>query len=375
MPRPRTRFASAAALSILALPLASCTDLGGNLFCGADVVAEVDALLDATTALTANVTTLEGDILVACKNIAQDLTGTRPNPTGTLDEQVQAACTAARDAIAAQVSGGAQITFAYAAPVCHVDASAQLSCEASCDVNATCNEGTVEVRCDPGDLSVICTGMCQAGAVCEATVMAPTVTCQGSCDGVCTGMCNGGTQNAAGECTGTCSGTCTGNCTIQQGSAGVSCGAYARCRGGCSVTGTEPRCESTLNPPSCAVDADCQGACEASGNFSASCEPGTVQVFITGGTNATALTNTLEANLGVFLEIRDGLQTFVADAATIANSASGVAASLQGSALCALSQVTQLAASAQDALAVATSLEVTVSVSVMVTASAGVPAN
>ncbi len=353
----------------LPLTLTSCSEVIGNRLCGADISAQIDALVGATDALEARTLDLEGRVLTACLNIAEDLNGVRPTPTGSLDQRVQSACSTASTAIQA-AAASANLSYAITPPVCTVDASAQLSCEATCDVSGSCTPGTVETRCEPGDLSVVCSGTCEANATCEVTATATEVLCDGSCEGVCTGSCSGST-NAAGQCDGVCNGSCSGNCTIRPGSAGVTCGANARCRGGCSVTGSLPECRTELTPPVCDVDADCQAGCEAQGSFSATCQPATVQAS---GTGAATLVATLEENLPVMLEVRDGLVALGADAAGLVSAAQTVATRVSGIPACAAASVTEIVAGAQAAAAAAASVQVTVSVSVSVTASAGVSA-
>lgn len=361
----RTFFLSAGIALALPFIISSCAGTGGG-FCGGTLAAQIDSLITATGSLTVKTSSIENQVLTACKNIVMDLGGPAPSNAGSIDTQVMTACTAAKNLLTTAVNTN-PVTFAITGPRCYVDASAQLSCEVDCQAQASCQPGTVEVRCEPGDLSVVCSGMCSAGATCEATAQAPTVTCQGSCDGVCNGTCSGST-NAAGECSGTCSGTCTGNCTITPGGASVNCGAMARCRGGCTTTGTAPQCEGELTPPTCTVDAQCQTGCEAQASFEATCEPATITV--SGGN--TALNNTLKTNLPILLEVRDNLASLQADASALATSAQAVATAASADAACAISRAGQLVTAAQGAVNAAASLQVTVSVSVMVTGSATV---
>lgn len=355
---------------MLALPFvsASCDEAGGGV-CGDQLSANISVLIDASTDLSTEATSIQNSLLAACDDIITDLGGTPPShSTGTLDDQVQASCTAAGNEITTSKSG-ATVVISYTAPICYVDAQAQLSCEASCDVDATCTEGSIETRCTPGQLSVECSGMCQASAYCVATVDAPVVNCNGTCDGVCMGTCSGGTNAQTGECNGTCAGSCQGNCHIS-GSAAIDCGADVRCQGGCTGTATAPRCESELTPPMCDVDAQCQAGCEAQGSFSATCEPAQVNVVVTGGSEAAALQATLEANLPTILAIRDGLDRIVADGQALVSAVGNVATALSGVPACAAVRAQQLTAAAQAAASAAASVSVSVSVSVDVSASA-----
>lgn len=369
MARSSSNFRVMSCVVAVSLPfvIASCGGPLGTQLCGGNVSAQITSLLAATASLQTTTVSLEGQVLTACKNIAQDLTGTRPNPTGTLDAQVMAACTTANTALQGAVTN-TPVVLAVSPPRCSINAMAQLDCEVGCQASASCSPGTVDVRCSPGDLSVVCSGMCSAGATCEATAQAPSVQCNGSCAGVCTGTCSGGTANAAGECSGTCVGTCTGNCTITPGAASINCGAMARCRGGCSTTGTAPQCEGELTPPTCTGDAQCQAGCEARGSFESTCEPASVAV---NGGNPT-LVSTLTTNLPTLLKLRAGLTTLAADAQTLAATAQSVGTTLAGIPACALVQANQLTTAASGALAAAASVQVSVSVSVMVTGTAGV---
>ena len=72
-----------------------------------------------------------------------------------------------------------------------------------------------------------------------------------------------------GKCTGTCTGGCSGTCSATPPS--VAC--EGSCKGECSVAFEAPSCEGEVTPPSCDIDAECQGGCDAQGSLKAECTP------------------------------------------------------------------------------------------------------
>jgi len=264
----------------------------------ADVSARVDALQTSAKALTAVSTSIRTDVVAACAQIAG-----MPAPTGVpSDADLKTNCDAAKLVVDGAIKGSVQLVVVP--PVCTVDAQAQLACEGSCTAKAdvTCDPGGVDVRCEPGELSVECSGTCDVNASCEGTAPDVKIDCKGECTGTCTGTCSGtctgkctgqcSVMNADGTCNGTCTGgTCEGSCTADcsgqcSGSCkvtttgGVSCGANARCKGGCTGTATAPRCEGNLKPPSCdgSASATCNADCEGSASLKASCTEAKVDI-------------------------------------------------------------------------------------------------
>jgi hypothetical protein len=190
------------------------------------------------------------------------------------------------DLIMREVKGTANFALTTTAPKCTVDVAAQASCESSCQIDASCKPGQIDVvtRCDPAQLSVQCDGTCNANAVCQGTLEAAAqcdgtcdATCQGSCAGTCiaeTGVATTDQATCVGKCKGTCKGTCTGECHVTA-TGGVACGAAATCRGGCTGTFSAPRCESELRtlPPECHADASCEVSCTSRASSSVTCTP------------------------------------------------------------------------------------------------------
>jgi hypothetical protein len=354
--------------SVLALPLvfvSGCTESIDDGACGADLSAQVSALVTATSSLTAKASALQGDVIGACEGIVQDLGGTLPEEGADQNAYTQAVCNAAADLIAAQVDGGVELTVAIEPPQCTIDAEAQFDCEASCDVSGMCTEGSIETRCEPGELSVVCDGMCEVGGYCEATGSAE-VNCNGTCEGKCTGECMGST-NAAGQCQGTCSGTCEGSCEIT-GDAAVECGASARCRGECTGTATLPECRTELTPPECDIDAECQAGCEGQAEFNATCTEGRVFVAVSGGADAM-LQTTLEANLPKLYAVADGFGGLLDSAGALGVQAQAVATSIQAVPACAAVKAQEILGAVEAAADAAASVQVTVSVSACVSTS------
>jgi hypothetical protein len=308
------------------------------------------AFVQATSDFVTDVSSMETAVYNACKKIDTDLgvTDTWSAKT-TLDEQTQEACSQASTKINTILAEGQSVQAACYLAIsgghCEVDASVEATCEGQCTGAANCTPPDVTVACQPGDLSVECSGSCAASATCEGSVTAaatcqgscsadcsgecdvtataPKVRCEGTCAGNCTGTCDGSTvtgASCAGTCNGTCDakctftggvsahcngsckGTCTGDCKLDA-NASVMCGANVRCKGGCSVTGTAPQCEGEVTPPMCNVDANCQASCQGHAEATASCTPPTVtfECDATATADMKSLVATLQANLPAIL--------------------------------------------------------------------------
>jgi hypothetical protein len=186
----------------------------------------------------------------------------------------------------------ASLTVEVAAtpPRCEVSMDAYAECAASCE--AEVEPGEVNLECEGGyvvgECSAQCTGECnvevqgKCQGTCEGTC---TAQCQGTCNGTCEGTC--AAKNAQGECAGKCEGTCHGTCEGGcQGSCEGECWVSGKascsgeCRGGCSVDYEAPRCTGEVKPPR--VSAECEASCDAQLNAEAKCEPGQVEVVVTG---------------------------------------------------------------------------------------------
>jgi hypothetical protein len=342
------------AVATLAQAAQGCDEFPGSvstLMLGGDAQAFVQAGADVVA--TAN--SMETAVLNACVGIDGDLmvtdtwTAMGPAMGGTTDAEVTEACSQASMAITAILQGDAgaqaECSLSVTSGQCDVSATAEASCEGQCSASGSCTPPDITASCSPGDISGQCSGMCQASATCEgsATVSAmcqgsceadctgsctpgtlPSVHCEGTCMGMCTGTCTamGGTgmmvDSAAcagtcsgqcnaecdytpgtpAHCDGTCNGSCNGNCKITA-TGGISCGAMATCRGGCSVMVTAPTCEGQITPAMCNASANCQASCESHASLTATCTPPTAQLECDAGASASvqALVTTLSTNL------------------------------------------------------------------------------
>jgi hypothetical protein len=387
-------FAGPVIAAALTAPMVGgCSDDGGGLAggCEADIRATAEAFSASVDALVAASGEMKASLYVACANIATDLgAADAPDPAATDvgDEDLTAACDLAATAIGeakASVTGSVQLI--YVAPKCEVNASAQLSCEADCTVDAECDPGTIEARCTEGELSGTCSGECtgtvscegsaSVAAECEGTCAAEcTGTCEGTCNGTCEGTCSA--ENTDGECAGTCEGTCTGSCSAKctgtcSGScelaadAEVECSGSASCKGECSVEMTAPKCEAELEPPSCEMDADCQAGCKGNAQFEATCTKPSVSVVAQGNAELTA---TLEANMPAVFQVAAQAELMVEAAADVAGRTGDVIAAVGGSLKCAASYGADFTAKLQGAVEAQASVNVSVSASASVSGEA-----
>lgn len=240
---------------------------------------------------------VESSVLTACANIAKDLGGTDSwSQLGEIKAKISnsqgtGACDVAgqkiEDILVNVGTVDTHIALTVSRGECHVDFDEQARCDADCSVNAACDPGTVETRCEPGSLSVVCDASCAAGAFCMGKPDKPA-NCMGVCESTCTGECKGlcihpdgraveNEPNCMGKCASSCNGTCQGRCKIDQP---VSCGASVHCSGGCTSTFTDPVCTSEFKPPNCELNAECHAACSAKVAANAKCDPPTVDVFV-----------------------------------------------------------------------------------------------
>lgn len=355
-------------LAGLAAPamLSGCGDDIGPGGCGATLKARVEAFQGAVTALTNVSAEIKGNIAVACNGIASDL-GMDPPPVdgaNTSDDDLSANCDMAAAGLDAAIAAEASFSIQVIGGQCSVKAEAQLNCEASCQVDASCDPGSVEVRCDPGELSGECSAECSG----SCTVTSGSVTCEGGCEGTCSGQCMGTCETMGGggmcdgKCEGTCMGECTGTCDVVPPSATCS----GSCKGGCSVEYTAPQCEAKLEPPSCEVDADCSAGCEGSATLEAECTP--PQIVIEASASLAA---TLETHLpAIFLVFETQGELVVDVAADIAGKAVGVAEGVIAEAGCALEYGAGLVAEFEAAATASASVSVSVEASAEVGGSA-----
>ena len=227
------------------------------------------------------------DVGNACQALAVDLGAdadavTAPDPS----DRATAWCAEAVAQIEANVTAEGSVEIVAQPPTCSFSASAQASCEAKCTANVDCEAelGDIEARCDPGQLSVRCSGECTG--TCEGSANL-AVACDGTCHGTCEGTCSGA-SGEGGACDGRCEGTCRGSCAIAAG-ASVTCS--ADCTGGCMGEFTAPKCKTELTPPSaeCSGSAECNGSCEASASAHAECKEPAIEIIATGDIDAAVI--------------------------------------------------------------------------------------
>jgi hypothetical protein len=395
-----------------------CSQFPGSIS-SLSITGEAQAFVTAAADVVNEGQMLETSVLTACTGIDGDLmvtdTWTAMGPDGgsggTLDAEVTEACTQAANAITAALSGDAGASADCGLSItgggCQAMASVEASCEASCSGMASCTPPSVMASCSPGSLSGQCSGMCMANATCEgsATVQANctgtceadctgmctppsggSLECSGTCMGTCSGTCAGGTMTGGmcsgtcqgqcmggcmltaaspGHCSGTCSGTCNGNCQVNE-MGGISCGAMATCKGGCSVAVTAPTCEGSVQPAMCSSNVNCQGSCQSHANLEATCTPPTVTLQCDASASASvqAVVTTVQKNLPILVQaVQTQGPIFVAAAKNLVSIGGSVASDIT-------SQTGQAIACA--AVAAKASVTASASVSVSVQASASV---
>ena len=266
-------------------------DVGADLS-GVDFEADatfngwIQAVADFSGVASGMVTDLTG----SCKALAIDL-GAEDDGTAPSDPAaaVEFWCNLAVGQINTTVKANGSITIKAQPPACTVDFKAQASCEGSCQVDASCDPGTVEARCTGGELNVKCEGGCSGSCKGSANL---AVSCEGTCEGTCEGDCSGtcSAQDGNGSCRGSCEGTCNGNCRGEcaiDANANIEC--EGECSGSCSGTATAPKCEGKIDPPSCEVDADCNASCDASASAKAECKPPSIEIIATGNISVQAI--------------------------------------------------------------------------------------
>lgn len=326
---------------------------------------------------------IDGDLKVACGNLAKDLGSKEQFADGT------SACKAAIKVmgdVKAKMGASASIKLDLQPPKCSASMSAMADCAGSCD--ASVKGGKAEVKCEGGEISGSCGAKCEgscemeAGAACDGE-------CSGSCDasfkGTCTGTCDGKCdgKNTKGECKGTCEGKCDagakGEC---KGKCGGSCKMKAAaeckgtCSGKCSVEMKEPKCSGEVKPPQ--VSAECKASCDAKVSGKLECTPARVALAITGAADASASANfkaAVEKNLPAILKVAIGMKDRVT---SVAGSVSAVVEGAQGAVKGAVSGGPAVAAALTACVAspfkgafdAAASIKANVNVSVDVKASA-----
>lgn len=363
----RLTWASGLLMTLWVVGGTGCLESDTPGVCSADITASVHSLEDATAALIVSANDLKFEVATACAAIATDLgqTGVPAITAEVTDEEARTACQLAIDGINAELEAGVTIDVLVQGGYCEVNAEAQFSCEAECTVEGECDPGSIETRCDPGYLSVECDGECTAGAYCQGSVDVEA-NCVGSCEGACNGTCDASPIEGA-ECVGTCDGTCTGECHLDA-DVNVECGAEVRCRGGCTVEGQAPRCETEIEPPECDIEADCQAGCDGQASFEAECYPPEVLIIASGGVDPEAFIATLEANLPSIYNAFEVYGPLIVDQAeAVANAAADTLAAANDTVLCGV----LVAGDVGVNMAAAANASVSVSVSVSVSAEVG----
>ncbi len=276
---------------------------------------------------------LRGPVKDACANIAHDLGAEDTwSAFGDSDDAIHndegtGACDVAVSKVSAIMTAHADANFALCVSrgACRPDFAAQAECDAGCTIDTTCDSGSVETRCEPGELAVQCSGSCEASATCEGRPELPA-NCMGVCESTCQGECKGtciaadGTRtdndpNCMGKCSSRCNGTCRGYCKIEE-PAGVNCGVSVACLGGCTGTASAPVCETLFTPPACSFDAECYASCSASVASHAICDPPIVQLSanLTVHADVQLLVTTINANLASIIAVADAQGQLAIDA-------------------------------------------------------------
>jgi hypothetical protein len=326
---------------------------GGDAVQTANIDGNVKAYVAAAADLKILGDGIRGDVKGACINIARDLGEADRWSTDDSDDAISngaktGACDVASARIEAILTAGATASANFALEItggqCEIAVETQVSCEETCKTDKSCTEATLEQRCDPAQLVVECSAECKAEATCQGRVDraancmgkcqsecvgkcggecngTTTGGCEGSCEGKCDGAktAAGGTADCAGTCEGkctkckpeancqgkcasACNGTCKGECKLDAG-VNVTCGASIKCKGGCTGTFTEPKCETELVAPVCTGETTCQTSCSAQGSAKAKCSPATItlRADLEAAADAAKLKATIETNLPVLL--------------------------------------------------------------------------
>jgi len=291
---------------------------------------KVKAALSAGANFQALAADVETEVATACGNLAKDLGATdiEAKEKGP-GKRADAACKAAVKAIGelkAKVKGSLKVEVVP--PKCAASMDAMAECAGSCD--AKVKPGSVEAKCEGGEISGTCDGECKgtcsvdAGAKCEGKCDGScsgtcegkiSGKCEGKCDGKCdgkdvkgkpcAGSCDGKCDGkASANCSGTCKGTCSASCKVE---AKGKCG--GTCSGGCSVKMKAPKCSGEVTPPE--MSAECKANCDAKVSAKLTCSPAAVTVKIEGAADTQAaakLKAALEKNLPALLKVTMGMK-------------------------------------------------------------------
>ncbi len=297
----------------------TCEDFSAEGKIDADLDANVKVFMEATAELKTISAELRAQTKQTCANIALDL-GAEDTWSAVDDENeaTKVACDAAAVKVNAIINAHAEANFALVVTrgYCRQDFEQIKECDRVCKQEETCDSGSVETRCEPGQLSVVCEGKCKLSAECQGTAEV-AANCMGQCESTCQGECKGtcvkpdGTKtendpSCNGKCSAACNGKCKGLCKVEA-QAGIECGANVRCKGECEGKWTEPVCETKCIPPKCTVDTHCYDSCTTRVEAKTVCEPTRVELFCNGSVSVEVqkLQATLNANLGVLIDVGD----------------------------------------------------------------------
>jgi hypothetical protein len=349
----------------------------------ADAAAKLKSAVKASVELKGISAEIRGELKTACGNLATDL-GADPG------NSAQSACEAAAQAIEElKAQAGGKFSLELVPPKCSASMEAMGSCAAECD--ASIDPGTVDIKCEGGELSgqcdAKCTGSCyvEAGAICSGTCRGECTanfkgTCNGECDGKCDGKPTDGAASCKGRCEGSCSatgkGTCKGECRGKCELKGAAT-CEGACTGKCSVEMTAPRCTGEIQPPE--MSAECKAECDARLSADLNCTRPSVGVKFTGVKDAEAaakLSAALRAHLPAILKVSMGMKGSVIKASgNIKTVAEGVLGSVEeiakGSAKAAAKVTMCVGKPLKEAVDAAADIQADVEVSVKVQASAG----
>jgi hypothetical protein len=359
-------FAGPILAAALVAPISGCSEDGGGLpGVECELQAQINNLEAQVTAFIDISAELKADVYAACAEIATAGGNTDYDPAATdvADGDVEDACSAAVTIIA-DFKANANATLTITGGECRANVSAEASCEASCQVDASCTEPELSVRCEGGELKGECSAECTGTLECSAEAGA-TVECSGTCEGTCEGSCDGtcSVENTDGSCAGQCEGTCEGECggtCVAEVEAEASCTGTAVCEGECSVEMEAPSCEGELAAPTCEVEGECAADCSATAEAKAECTPPAIVIEADASADADVLA-AIEVNLPILVEVGVQRGQALIDAfGSIAGSIEGV---VNAGGQCAIAAGATLAGEVSAMAEASASVEVSVSAS------------
>jgi hypothetical protein len=295
-------------------------DWSAALKVDAKVGAQIKGGLQAALNLKDLAADIDGQMKVACSNLAKDLG--KPGDFKDGPEACKAAI-AVMGEVKGSFGANAKISIDITEPKCSASMGLTAECSGKCDASASGPKA--EVKCEGGEISGECGAKCEgscdvsAGAKCEGECGGScdaemSGTCEGKCDGKCDGKATpkGGGAECKGKCDGKCDGkvkgeckgTCKGGCQLK---AGGSC--KGTCSGKCSVEMKAPKCSGTVTGPK--VSAECKASCDAQVSGKLECTPAGVKLKVEGSANADAsakFTTAVQANLPAVLKIAIGMK-------------------------------------------------------------------